>query len=90
MARAPAEQTIEVYPEADRLGDFPHPRHTETFFGNLPAEAHLAAGLASGTLHHAWLLVGPSGVGKATLAYRFARAALSGSPAQAGERTDDG
>ncbi len=78
MARAPREQFVEVFPEADRLGDYPHPRHTVGFFGHAMAEAQLAAGLASGKLHHAWLLVGPSGVGKATLAYRFARAALSG------------
>ncbi|MGI9475586.1 MAG: DNA polymerase III subunit delta' [Hyphomicrobiaceae bacterium] len=78
MARAPREQTIEVYPEADRLDPFPHPRHTEVVFGHTAAEAQLAAGLSGGNLHHAWLLVGPSGVGKATLAYRFARAALSG------------
>ncbi len=84
MARAPREQTIEVYPEADRLGEFPHPRHVDAFFGHAPAEAQLAAGLASGKLHHAWLLAGPSGVGKATLAYRFARAALSGGTAEAG------
>jgi DNA polymerase-3 subunit delta' len=77
MVRAPREQTIEVYPEADRLGEFPHPRHTEAFFGHNEAEAQLATGLAAGKLHHAWLMVGPEGVGKATLAYRFARAALS-------------
>ena len=84
MARAPRDQTIEVYPEADRLGEFPHPRHVDAFFGHVDAEAQLAAGLASGKLHHAWLLAGPSGVGKATLAYRFARAALSGGTAEAG------
>lgn len=84
MARAPREQTIEVYPEADRLGDFPHPRHTEAFFGHARAEAQLAVGLAERRLHHAWLLVGPDGVGKATLAYRFARAALSGADGAAG------
>ena len=83
MARAPREQSVEVFPEADRLGDFPHPRHTAAFFGHATAEAQLAAGLASGKLHHAWLLVGPSGVGKATLAYRFARAALSGARGEA-------
>jgi DNA polymerase-3 subunit delta' len=33
-------------------------------------------------MHHAWLITGPSGIGKATLAYRFARAAL----ARSGER----
>jgi DNA polymerase-3 subunit delta' len=78
MARAPREMTVEEVPEADRLGIFPHPRHTEAFYGHAAAEAQLAAGLANGKLHHAWLLVGPGGVGKATLAYRFARAALLG------------
>ena len=28
-------------------------------------------------MHHAWLLVGPEGIGKATLAYRFARSVLA-------------
>ncbi|MFY0615472.1 MAG: DNA polymerase III subunit delta' [Hyphomicrobiaceae bacterium] len=78
MARAPREQTIEVYPEADAVEPFPHPRLTDAVFGHAAAEAQLAEGLASGTLHHAWLLVGANGIGKATLAYRFARAALSG------------
>lgn len=92
MARAPREQTIEVYPEADRLAGFPHPRHTDAFYGHSAAEAQLAAGLLSGNLHHAWLLVGPVGVGKATLAYRFARAALSGrrAPAAAADHSDLG
>jgi DNA polymerase III subunit delta' len=31
-------------------------------------------------MHHAWLITGPEGVGKATLAYRFARRLLAGSP----------
>ncbi len=31
-------------------------------------------------LHHAWLVTGPEGVGKATLAFRFARALLAGFP----------
>jgi len=32
----------------------------------------------SGKLHHAWLLTGPRGIGKATLAWRFARFLLAG------------
>ena len=39
--------------------------------GNRAAHAAFASAAASGTLHHAWLLAGPEGVGKAT----FARAA---------------
>ena len=31
----------------------------------------------SGRIHHAWLLDGPQGIGKATLAYRFARFVLA-------------
>jgi DNA polymerase-3 subunit delta' len=36
--------------------------------------------MSGGRLHHAWLITGPEGVGKATLAYRFARALLAGQP----------
>jgi len=77
MARAPAAAEIEALPEADRLADFPHPRETEQLFGHSGVEATLAGALASGRVHHAWLLSGPRGIGKATLAYRFARAALA-------------
>ena len=36
--------------------------------GNTAARAAFAAAAASGTLHHAWLLAGPEGVGKASFA----------------------
>lgn len=77
MARAPTVQEIEVPPEHDRLEDFPHPRETATLYGHGSAEQELAAALASGRMHHAWLLSGPQGIGKATLAYRVATAALA-------------
>jgi len=77
MARAPAVQEIEALPEADRLDGAPHPRFRAKLYGHADAERTLAAGLASGKLHHGWLLSGPAGIGKATLAWRFARAALS-------------
>ena len=44
------------------------------------AMALLAEARASGRMHHAWLITGPQGVGKATLAYRFARHLLAGAP----------
>ncbi len=84
MARALQTQTIETYPEADALDGFLHPRFTNELFGHGDAERQLAAGLATGELHHAWLLTGPEGIGKATLAYRFARAALGATGEQEG------
>ncbi|MGQ0484838.1 MAG: DNA polymerase III subunit delta' [Hyphomicrobiales bacterium] len=50
-----------------------HPRRRGTLHGHGAAEARLLRALRSGKLHHAWLLTGPRGIGKATLAYRFAR-----------------
>ena len=77
MARTPALQEIEAPPEADRLEGAPHPRMTAKLYGHASAETMLAQGLHAGKLNHGWLLSGPAGIGKATLAYRFARAALS-------------
>jgi len=63
-------------PETDKEPNTPHPRETFTFLGHDEEEAALSDGFASGRMHHAWLLAGAKGLGKATLAYRFARAAL--------------
>ena len=46
--------------------------------GHGAAEATLLRALQSGRLPHAWLITGPRGVGKATLAFRFARFLLAG------------
>ncbi len=77
MARAPALIEAEAIPEADRLDGFPHPRETRILLGHETAEAELAVTFARGRMHHAWLLAGPAGIGKATLAYRFAAHALA-------------
>ena len=77
MARAPAVQDIEVLPEADRLEGFLHPRETTVLLGHEAAETDLAEAFADGRMHHAWLFAGRAGIGKATLAYRFARYALA-------------
>jgi DNA polymerase III subunit delta' len=50
-----------------------HPRLTRHLVGHEAAEQRLIAAWRSGRMHHAWLLAGPRGIGKATLAYRFAR-----------------
>ncbi len=60
----------------DRAG-IPRPRETATLIGHGAAEAAFAEGIAAGRLHHAWLIGGPQGIGKATLAYRVARRLLA-------------
>jgi DNA polymerase-3 subunit delta' len=76
MARAPAHED-ETLPEADRLDGFPHPRETRELFGHAETEQELAQAFASGRMHHAWLIAGPEGIGKATLAYRLTRHVLA-------------
>ncbi len=58
-------------------GAAPHPRATGTLFGHALAEATLLAAYRSGRVPHAFLIAGPQGVGKATLAYRMARFVLA-------------
>lgn len=62
--------------EPDQLEGAPHPREQFAFFGHAEGEGAFIEGLRSGRLHHAWLIGGPQGIGKATLAYRVARALL--------------
>ncbi len=54
------------------------PRENPHLFGHALAEAAILQAMQRGRLHHAWLITGPEGVGKATLAFRFARALLAG------------
>jgi DNA polymerase-3 subunit delta' len=58
------------------VSDALRPAETFRFVGHEAAEAALAEGLKGGRMHHAWLITGPKGVGKATLAFRAARVAL--------------
>ncbi len=53
------------------------PRANPTLAGQEAAEAVLLQAAEQGRLAHAWLLTGPRGIGKATLAYRFARYLLA-------------
>ena len=50
-----------------------HPRRATMLLGHGQAEARLLRAWDAGKLHHAWLISGARGIGKATLAYRFAR-----------------
>lgn len=56
----------------------PEPRANPLLLGHPEAEATILDALGAGRVHHAWLITGPEGVGKATLAYRFARRLLAG------------
>lgn len=58
------------------------PRNAVDLVGHAEAEQALAQARASGRMPHAWLLTGPRGIGKATLAFRFARAMLAGGKAK--------
>jgi DNA polymerase III subunit delta' len=53
------------------------PRETTALFGHAEAEQALLASYQSGRVPHAWLIGGPPGIGKATMAYRFARFVLA-------------
>ena len=57
----------------DQCLDLQHPREVFEFFGNKACETLLAEALERDKLHHALILCGPKGIGKATLAYRLAR-----------------
>lgn len=72
-------------PPPDQAPGAPHPRETQRLFGQDAAEAAFLSAYTSGRLHHGWLLTGPRGVGKATLAWRIARFLLATPSAQ-----DDG
>jgi DNA polymerase-3 subunit delta' len=56
----------------------PSPRENPRLIGHDGAERAILDALRGGRLHHAWLITGPEGVGKATFAYRFARRLLAG------------
>lgn len=63
--------------EPDRVEGAPHPRETGRLYGHAAAETNFLTAFNTGRLHHGWLISGPSGVGKATLAWRLARFLLA-------------
>jgi DNA polymerase-3 subunit delta' len=58
--------------------NWPPPWRNDRLAGHDAAERTMLVAQRSGRLHHAWLLTGPRGIGKATLAWRFARFLLAG------------
>nr|WP_321525538.1 DNA polymerase III subunit delta' [uncultured Cohaesibacter sp.] len=67
---ADTDQDSPVY---DALEGLEPPHKQRLFFGHKAEEQRFIASWLSGKLHHAWLLTGPKGIGKATFAYRAAR-----------------
>ena len=65
------------FPEADRFAEAPHPAAMLSLVGHTAAEAEILGAIASGRMHHAWLISGEPGIGKATFAYRIARFLLA-------------
>lgn len=59
-----------------------HPRSATELAGHNTAESKLLQAAQTGKLHHAWLISGPKGIGKATLAYRFAKFLLQAPTAE--------
>jgi len=73
--------------ETDRVEGMPHPRETTRLVGQDAALGIVSHALRGRRPPGAWLLCGPPGVGKATLAYRIARyllafGATDGGPAE--------
>ena len=63
--------------DADDEVGLPSPNQTTVLFGHAEAERTLLDGYRSVRVPHAWLIGGPPGIGKATLAYRLARFVLA-------------
>jgi DNA polymerase III subunit delta' len=56
----------------DRIEGIPDPLENRHLVGHSATLDQLAAAYASGRMHHAWLVTGPRGIGKATTIARFA------------------
>ncbi len=59
-----------------RMSDLPAPQERARQIGRSDLEASLRRTMAAGALSHGWIIAGGVGAGKATLAYRIARAVL--------------
>lgn len=68
--------------EADRSGTLPHPREVYGLFGLDAPARRVEKAFASGRMHHAWMITGPKGSGKASLAWHIARRVLGAKPGE--------
>ncbi len=63
-------------PEPDKIEGAPHPRAAR-MIGHREAEVEFLDAFNSNRFHHAWMISGPKGIGKATLAWKLARFLLA-------------
>ena len=63
---------IDDRPEPDRIEGAPHPRETPVVFGQGNAVSDFLDAYNAGRLHSGWLITGPRGIGKSTLAWKIA------------------
>ena len=63
--------------DSDQIEGFAHPRDAADLLGQDAALSRVSRALRAGRPPSAWLITGPPGVGKATLAYRIARYLLA-------------
>ncbi|MCX5520184.1 DNA polymerase III subunit delta' [Kaistia defluvii] len=61
----------------DAIEGWPLPEEQTEWHGAPAVERLMVEAYRGGRMHHAWMIGGPRGIGKATLAYRFARFALT-------------
>ncbi len=67
------------------MSDLILPQHRASIIGRNDIEAPLRAAIGEGALTNGWLIVGPKGSGKASIAYRIARALLEPSSLAPGD-----
>lgn len=84
MARAATVRDAPPSTEADAIAGVEAPREHLRFVGHAATEADVLDALRAGSLHHALLLGGARGIGKATFAFRLARFLLTGGDPRSG------
>ena len=60
-------------PTSDVIEGAKHPSEAAAVIGHRDAENLFVDALNEGRLHHAWMITGPKGIGKATFAWRLAK-----------------
>ncbi len=68
---------LEPLPLSDQISGAPHPSEATEIFAQDSAQQQFLDAFDRGRLHHAWLMSGPRGVGKATLVWKISKFLLT-------------